>query len=81
MKKIPLKSILLVIFLIFAVSYIAYDVFTKVRDAVFMQGYSAAVSQIISQAEDAECQPFFVYLGEEQVSLINTECLEFLESE
>ncbi len=41
----------------------------------YADGQSATIQQIITQAQDETCQPFYVYTTSERVQLINTACL------
>ena len=47
----------------------------------FQQGQEIAIEQLINAAEDPSCQAIPIYSGDRQVSLINTDCLQLVETE
>ena len=67
--------------LILALGYISWDVLGRVRASIFYQGYSQAIHELVLQAKDENCEPIPIFFEEEEVHLINIECLEIVEEE
>lgn len=74
---IILLSVLLFLFL----AYFIYDIFGQWRSATYLQGYRAAVNELVLSAENESCEPFSVYTDEKNIQLINVECLMSQEEE
>lgn len=47
----------------------------NVMERSYVSGQSNAIGQIIQQAENKECKPFNVFIGERKVDLINAACV------
>ncbi len=79
-KRKILTGVLLAWFVLSA-SYISWGISKNVSDAIFVRGYTAAVYDIMNQAENEQCIPFPIFLDERVAELINIECLEFADGE
>lgn len=70
---------ILVLYLILSAAYIAYDRWqafqANIVQSSLMEGRRATIEELINQAQSS-CQPFSVFLDEEEVQLINVECLQ-----
>jgi len=75
-SKQKILIICLIVLLLLAFSYISWQLLIRVRNAVFLQGYTLAIEQIITEAEKEGCQPFPIFSEEKVIHLMNTECLE-----
>jgi hypothetical protein len=78
-KKFILSS-LLGLYILFSIAYIGLDFYNDFKqnyiDASYNQGRRATVEQVITQAEQSQCQPFSVFLDEKKVQLYNAACLQ-----
>ncbi len=74
-RQIILKVSLIVVFALLFL-YFAWDVSLKVRNSLLFQGYGIAISELVTVAEDPQCQPFPVFVDGRTIYLINVECLE-----
>lgn len=78
--QIETKKVLLVLWIVFSIVYIAYDAYATVRYGLMQNAYQAGkadtINALISQANNKECQPFNVYSGENKADLINVSCLK-----
>lgn len=67
------------VWLVAATLYMAYDLWSSYQSRLAKRHYQAglaeAVSQVIAQAEQSQCQPFEVYSGEKKVFLLDIQCL------
>ena len=63
-----------------SLGYILYgqwrDFQTSSEQRSFLEGRAFTIEQIIDQAEDPICQPFFVFSDDSRVNLINIDCLQ-----
>jgi hypothetical protein len=75
-KKINIKKGLIVLLFVGLASYVFYDVSLKLRSNFRLQGYSVAVAELVEQAKNEECYPFNIFFGEEEINLINVDCLQ-----
>lgn len=75
---------LLLIYMIASLVYIGWTGWEnfKIRyiQQSFEQGRQATIEQLITQAENEECQPFSVYTEQKEIQLINTACLQQAET-
>jgi len=76
LKEINIKKVLIGLIIVFLAGYVIYDVSLKLVSGFRLQGYQIAVQEIVAQAENEECYPFEIFLGEKKVSLINVNCLQ-----
>ncbi len=75
-KKIDVKKALVTILIVFLAGYVFWDISLRIVSHFRLQGYSLAVSEMVRQAKNEECEPFSIFAGEEQVNLINIDCLQ-----
>ncbi len=81
LSKKNLLTILLVLWVIFSVGYIGWNIWSDFRvemlNRAYQQGITDAVNQLISQAEK-ECKPVTVFNQAEnkQIELVNAVCLK-----
>lgn len=72
-------SIALAIWGIVTLLYVLSDLWNgftvNVMERSYVSGQSNAIGQIIQQAENKECKPFNVFIGERKVDLINAACV------
>ncbi len=68
-SKIGLIIVFTILFL-----YFVFDMTIKLRDNLFLKGYTYAIYELINIGE--KCEPFDITLGDQQIFLINIECLE-----
>ena len=80
-KKFSLPKILLVLWLVFSVAYVAWGEWTRFKVFVMQrsygQGLQDAVAKVIEESKD--CKGFPINLGEQKVTLVNVECLKAAE--
>ncbi len=75
-KKINIKKALIVLLFVGLAGYVFYDVSLKMISNFRLQGYSIAVGELVKQAKNEDCYPFNIFFGEEEISLINIDCLQ-----
>ena len=81
LSKKNISKLLLVLWMIFSIGYISWNIWSNARYSLmsqaYQQGYTDAVNQLIQQTENSNCQPIHVYDKDKQkdVQLINTNCL------
>lgn len=78
-KGIPLKKIVITIFVIFIGIYVIFDVAQRIIGRFQLQGYEIAVGEMIMHS--GTCEPFSLFWQDEdgrrqEVNLINIECLQ-----
>jgi hypothetical protein len=80
LDKINWKSTFLTLWVVFSFVYIAYSIYNNFRVNVIQNAYTAGqndtVKAFIMQAENKECKPFNVYMGDKKVDLVNLDCLQ-----
>ena len=76
MIKEKFLIIILVVLLLIALSYIGWQFWIGISNSIFRTGYSSAVEQLMTTAENEKCEPFPIFLGEKTIYLINVKCLE-----
>ena len=81
-KKLIL-NISLIIWVIFSLGYMAYDIWSDFKTTqlslFYQQGQADTINELIRRAQ--MCEVFPVFNGENQVNLINTDCLQSPETE
>ncbi len=75
-KKINVKKVLVTVLIVFLAGYVFWDISLRIMNHFRLQGYSVAVSEMMRQAKNENCEPFSIFAGEEQVHLINIDCLQ-----
>jgi hypothetical protein len=78
-NKSSVLLIVLLVWLVFSLIYIGYDVWTDFKvgqmNQAYQQGRVETVNNLINRA-NKDCQPFSVNSGENKVDLINVQCLQ-----
>jgi len=68
------------IWIIFSVSYIAWDRWDRFKNGQMVQAYNQGktetINAVIAQAKNDKCDAFSIYNDKEQVQLINVSCLK-----
>ena len=76
-KKLIL-NIILIIWIVFSVIYVAYDIWSdfklKALNQAYQQGRADTINALIQQAEKCESIP--VFSGEKKIEVINVNCLK-----
>jgi len=76
-------NIVLVIWIVFSVGYILYDIWSDFRfkalNEAYQQGRIDTINSLVQQAEKCEAIPIFS--GEKSVKVINVDCLRTLPEE
>jgi len=77
-QKVSAIKIVLIIWLVFSVSYVGYGEYKRLNNFVakkaYQRGVSDAINKVIQQAQ--ECKAFPVKIKEKGVKLINLACLQ-----
>lgn len=81
LKNLNFKKITLVLVIVLLSSYVLWDISGRLANTFRMQGYQAAVNEMIEQADNEECEPFNIFSDDKEVDLVNVECLEQESSE
>jgi hypothetical protein len=78
MNKVPAKKIILIVWVVFSILYVAYNEWnrfsTYVMQRSYEQGITDAVSQVIQQSQ--ACKAFPVNVGQNKATLLNVDCLK-----
>lgn len=75
MNKQKILIISLIIIVLALATYFVIDMFGKYKNSVLLQGYSVAVQELMTSAENENCEPFSVYFENKTINLINVDCL------
>lgn len=82
-QKSNLVKLAIILYILLSSSYIVYTQFRSFQvntvQSGFVQGRVQTIEELIQQANNANCQPFFVYTEEQEVELINVACLRPVE--
>ena len=81
LEKNRIKKISIIIFVAILSLYFIWDISVETVNRFRFQGYELAVMQIVDQAENEDCLPFNVFMGNREVDLINMECLQMDDAE
>ena len=77
-KKIPVRRIILLVWLVLATCYVIYGEYTRIQVMVGQRAYNAgitnAVNQLIEQTKS--CQPIPITSGDQKVEVISVACLK-----
>lgn len=77
-KKI-IWTVVLAIYIFASAIFIVYVLYQNFKinyiENSYKSGQNATIEQIITQAEDKSCSPFYVYNTSKKVQLVNTACL------
>jgi flagellar basal body-associated protein FliL len=78
-SKTSILLIVLLVWVVFSLIYIGYDVWSDFKvsqmNQAYQQGRVETVNNLIGRANQ-DCQPFSVNSGENKVDLINVQCLQ-----
>ncbi len=75
-KKINIKKVLTTALIVFLAGYVSWDISSRMVSHFRLQGYTIAVSETMRQAKNEDCYPFSIFFGEEEINLINVDCLQ-----
>ena len=81
LNKKNLLRFLLVLWIVFSVGYIGWNIWNNVKNILMNQAYGQGVSdtvnQLIQQTENNDCQPIHIFNKDKNkdVQLINTTCV------
>lgn len=79
LDKKTIWTIVIAIYIFASAVFIVYVFYQNFKinyiDKSYSNGQDATIAQIITQAEDTSCSPFYVYTATKKVQLINTACL------
>jgi hypothetical protein len=74
------KKIVLWLYMLVSVVFIAYTLFMGFRDGVLRNAYEAGrsdtVNALIGKATDGKCEAVNIFSGDKKVDLINVACLQ-----
>jgi len=77
-NKITVIFVILIIWAVFSVLYVAVDIWRDFQvnqlQQAFNQGSASTVSQIFTRT--ADCQPVNLFSDEEEINLVRVSCLE-----
>lgn len=79
LKDINKKKVLLwflVVWFIASVFYFSWLFLVRRANLIFQSGYSSALNDLLTQAENEECSSFSIFIEERRAELINIECLQ-----
>lgn len=78
MSKPSAKKIILIVWVVFSILYVAYNEWSRfsvyVMQRSYEQGVTDAVSQVIQQSQT--CKAFPVNVGQNKATLVNVDCLK-----
>lgn len=74
MKSYSVTKIILMVWIVFSVVYIALAEWQRFKVFIYDRGVTEAVARVIEQAQ--RCQPFPVYADGVTVNLVNVDCLQ-----
>jgi hypothetical protein len=77
-KKIFALKIILIVWLVFSVLYVAYNEWMRFRFTVMQNPYNQGVGDAVGKMieESKSCKAFPVNIGESKVTLVNVDCLK-----
>ncbi|MFA5228361.1 MAG: hypothetical protein WC446_01205 [Candidatus Paceibacterota bacterium] len=73
--SIIVLSLIVIAFSIYTAKNIFDSYSLKVFESGYSNGYVKAVEEVITSAKDEACNAFSVYNNDEEVNLINIDCL------
>lgn len=84
LDKRTIWTIVLAIYVLASAIFIVYVLYQNFKiqysENAYNSGQQATIQQIITQAKDESCAPFYVYTTTEKVQLISTACLTVTEN-
>ena len=79
----PKFRIVILVWLVFSVLYVAFGEYNRLKNGVYNMGYERGqmdtVANVIVEAQ--KCQPFPVTLDKAQTTLVSLECLQAAQAE
>lgn len=80
-KKPPVLKVLLIVWLVFATSYVFYGEYKHLTSFVAQNAYNQGIQDSVTQllTEAAKCQPVPVSVADKHVDLISMDCLKATE--
>lgn len=82
LKKINKSTFIIgmvVVYVVVSAGYIVFNLWSNfkltVMQQAFLEGRRQTVEELITQAQNKECQAFPVFSGDKKVELLNTQCL------
>lgn len=80
-KNLPsAKTLVISLYIGFSLIYILANLWINFKNNVmqwsYLNGKQALLQEIIKEADATKCQPFTVFLKEQKVELVNTQCLQ-----
>ncbi len=76
--KVSVKKIILIVWVVFSILYVAYNEWSRFSTFVMQQSYSRGIQDAIGKVleESKNCKGFPINLGDKSVTLVNVECLK-----
>ena len=78
LNKLPLKKIILIVWVAFSILYVAYNEYNRfsmfVMQRSYQQGMADAVGKIIDESKTCKALP--INVGDSKANLINVDCLK-----
>ncbi len=75
-KRIDVKKVLMTVLIVVLAGYVFWDISLRIVNHFQLQGYTVAVNEMMRQAKNENCEPFSIFAGEDEVHLINIDCLQ-----
>ena len=77
-KKLPVPKIILALWLIFSVLYVANNEWNRFKAMVMQSSYSQGVSDAVAKVieESKSCKAFPINIGETKATLVSVDCLK-----
>jgi hypothetical protein len=74
------QQIAIAVWLVFSLLYVLSDIWTGFKVGIMENSYVAGKTDtakaLIEQAQNPDCKPFNVYVGDKKVDLINVKCVQ-----
>jgi type II secretory pathway component PulL len=84
LDKKTIWTVVLGLYILASAVFIVYVLYQNFKiqysENAYNNGQEATIQQIITQAKDESCAPFYVYTASEKVQLISTTCLTTAEN-
>lgn len=79
MNKKVIIRIVLILWLVFSLGYIARDQLLKFKAGALQEAYMAgraeSIYELMANLKNENCDPITIYAEEEEINVINMECL------
>ena len=76
LNKIKIIIGVLLVWFIVSIFFLVWFFSAQTKENIFLQGYVAAINDLIIQAENEQCLPFPIFIEDRRVELINIQCLQ-----